>query len=273
MNVTPARTRTTRWGAFTTRKRSRADSASLNAMASPAAPEQRSQALHPLHETGPGQRNTSAVLAAGHAPVPEPPAGPGMPARKRRTSWLAAWATSVMYVFGPAGGRRARPVQQLPRHPVENCGGQQRPDSGEQCAPRHALGRGGGAPQDQRPDPARVVQGQLKGNGSAQRHAIHVGGRGAGRVEDSQRVFCHQLHGVGPGRVGAATHSPVIEPDDTVRRSQLGDGAMPHASPVSVAHDKQDRVARSAVVPPDPGVGAAGERHGFPFTLVATTID
>ena len=96
MKVGPARTRTAGWGALTARQRSCADSVSLNARASPAAREQRSQALRPLHETGPGQRNSPAVLAAGNAPVPEPPAGLGMPARKRRTSWLAAWATSVM---------------------------------------------------------------------------------------------------------------------------------------------------------------------------------
>jgi len=112
-----------------------------------------------------------------------------------------------------------------------------------------------------------MVQGQLKGDGPAQRHAIHVGGRGAGRVQDSQRVTCHQWHGVGPGRVGAATHSAVVEPDDAAGRGQFGDGAMPHASPVSVAHDEQDRVARPALLPPDPRVWAGGERHGFPFTM------
>ena len=36
-------------------------------MASPAAREQRSRALRPLHETGPGQRDVSAVLVAGRA--------------------------------------------------------------------------------------------------------------------------------------------------------------------------------------------------------------
>src|SRR5213082_739674 len=39
MNVAPARTRATRWGAFTARQRSCADSMSLNAMARPAARE------------------------------------------------------------------------------------------------------------------------------------------------------------------------------------------------------------------------------------------
>ena len=40
--------------------------------------------------------HVSTVLAAGRGPVLELPAGPEMPARKCRTSWLAAWATSVM---------------------------------------------------------------------------------------------------------------------------------------------------------------------------------
>jgi len=41
---------------------------SLNATARPAAREQRGQALHLLHETGPGQRDVTAVLA-GRGPV------------------------------------------------------------------------------------------------------------------------------------------------------------------------------------------------------------
>ncbi len=96
MKVVAARTRATRWGAFTARQWSRADLIRLNAMASPAAREQRSQALHPLSEADPGQHDVSAVLAAECGPVPERPAGLGMPARKRRTCWLAAWVTSVM---------------------------------------------------------------------------------------------------------------------------------------------------------------------------------
>jgi len=36
-----------------------------------------------------------AGRAAGRGPGPEPPAGPGRPARKCRTSWLAAWVASV----------------------------------------------------------------------------------------------------------------------------------------------------------------------------------
>ena len=180
-------------------------------------------------------------------------------------------------VFRPAAGRRARPVKELPCHPVEGGGGHQGPDPGEQCATRGTLRRGGGAPEGQRPDSARVVQGQLKGNGSAHRHAINVGGRGAGCVEDRQRVACHQRHGVGPRRVGAATGPPVVEPDDAVGCGQSGGGAMPHVSPVGVAHDEQDRVARPALVPPDPGVRALGKWHSFPFRLVRShhrlTID
>jgi hypothetical protein len=38
----------------------------------------------------------SSVLSAGRGLVLEPPAGLGMPARKRRTSSLAAWVASVM---------------------------------------------------------------------------------------------------------------------------------------------------------------------------------
>ena len=160
--------------------------------------------------------------------------------------------------------RRVRPVKQLGCHPVQDGGGQQGPHSGEQCAARRTLRRGGGATQGQRPDSAGVVEGQLKGNGSAHRHAIHVGGHGAGCIEDSQRVVRHQRHGVGPGRVGAAADPAVVEPEDAVGRGECRGGAMPHLRPVSVAHDEQDRVARSALVPPDPGVRALGERHDFP---------
>jgi len=96
MMVAPARTKAARRGVVTARQRSRADSVRLNAIASPAAREQRSQALHPRRETGPGQRNFPAVLVAGRGLVLGPSAGPGMPARKCRTSWLAAWVTSVM---------------------------------------------------------------------------------------------------------------------------------------------------------------------------------
>ena len=45
---------------------------------------------------GQSSAHVSTVLAAGRGPVLEPPAGPGMPARKCRTSWLAAWVASVM---------------------------------------------------------------------------------------------------------------------------------------------------------------------------------
>ena len=112
-----------------------------------------------------------------------------------------------------------------------------------------------------------MVEGQLKGNGPAHRHAINVGGRGAGCVEDRQRVACHHLHGVGTRRVGAATDPPVVEPDDPVGRGEFGRGAMPHVSPVGMAHDEQDRVARPALIPPDLGVRAVGKRHSFPFRL------
>ena len=197
---------------------------------------------------------------AGELAAASPSAAPGAP--------------DDLLVFRSALGRRVRPVQQLGCHPVEGGGGQQGPDPGEQCATRRTFGRGGGAPEDQRPDPAGVVEGQLKGNGAAQRHAVNVGGPGAGRVEDSQRVRCHQRHGVGPGRVGAAANPPVVEPDDTVGGSQFGGGAVPHVSPVGVAHDEQDRVARSVLVPPDPRVGAVGEWHGSPLhDGVTTTIN
>jgi hypothetical protein len=99
----------------------------------------------------------------------------------------------------------------------------------------------------------------------ARTRAARWGAFTARRVKDSQRVIRHQRHRAGPGRIGAAARPPVIEPDDTVRRSQPGDGAMPHPSSVGVAHDKQDRVARPALVPPDPRPEAAGERHGLPL--------
>ena len=179
----------------------------------------------------------------------------------------APGAPDDLVVFRPAAGRRARPVKQFPCHPVEGGGGHQGPGSGEQCATRRTLRRGGGAPKGQRPDSAGVVEGQLKGNGPAHRHAIDVGGRGAGCVEDSQGVACHQLHGVRPRRVGAATDPTVVEPDDPVGRGEFGRGAMPHVSPVGMAHDEQDRVARPVLVPPDLCVRTVGKWHSFPFRL------
>ena len=191
---------------------------------------------------------------AGELAVASPSAGPGAP--------------DDLLVFRSAARRRARPVKQLPCHPVEGGGRHQGPDSREQCATRRALRRGGGAPEGQRPDSAWVVKGQLKSYESAHRHAVNVGGRGAGGIQDSQRVVRHQLHGVGPRRVGATADPPVVETDNAVGGGEFGDGAMPHVSPVGVAHDEQDRVARPALVPPDPGIRALDEWHRFPFTLI-----